>query len=76
MNKQSALCKKPLLVKQIIVRLSKYDLKLLRIVGMIEKEVFSEGKKSKTIIACFERGTLSALQCWMCDVTLGGCVRV
>ena len=43
---------------------------------MIGKEVFSERKKLKTIIACFERGTLSALQCWMCDVTLGGCVRV
>ena len=43
---------------------------------MIGKEVFSERKKLKTIIACFERGTLSPLQCWMCDVTLGGCVRV
>ena len=30
---------------------------------MIGKEVFSERKKLKTIIACFERGTLSPLQC-------------
>ena len=43
---------------------------------MIGKEVFSERKKLKTIIACFKRGTLSQLQCWMCDVTLSGFVRV
>ena len=43
---------------------------------MTGKEVFSERTKSKRIIACFERGTHSVLQCCMCDGTLSGCVQV
>ena len=54
----------------------KIDLKSYKSLAWLKKKNSVREKKSKTIIACFERGAYSALQRWMWDVTLGGCVWV